>query len=152
MAVDIDELRRMLLANVPLIQHMAVDIAEWQPGRVVVEAPLEPNLNTHGTAFGGSLFCVATLAGWALTHLTLRDEGFMPSVWVLRGEIDYRRPVRGCLRATATLAPDDWEALCPPFSLGHRAQVEIPILIEEDGRACVSLLARYAAMPVESHQ
>ena len=34
-------------------------------GAAVLRAPFAPNANYKGTAFGGSLFCVAVLTGWA---------------------------------------------------------------------------------------
>ena len=48
--------RNKLKEQVPLIAHMGIDVVSWDGATVVVEAPLEPNINTHGTAFGGSLY------------------------------------------------------------------------------------------------
>jgi thioesterase domain-containing protein len=142
----LDTVRRKLAAGVPLISHMGVELVSWSPGEVIVEAPLEPNLNTHGTAFGGSLYCVAAMAGWAMTHLTLRQAGVMPSVWVVRGEVEYLRPVRGRLRAVATLSAESGEALCVSFRQRGKAKAAIDIAVVEDGEVCVRLKALYAAV------
>lgn len=138
--------RHKLGNGVPLIGHMQLDVAGWQPGQVIVEAPLTPNLNTHGTAFGGSLYCVASMAGWALTHLTLMDAGFMPSVWIVKGEINYLRPVRGALRATATLSADAREAFVGQFRARGKGKVVVDICVQEEGQDCVLLSAMYAAV------
>jgi thioesterase domain-containing protein len=142
----LDTVRRKLAAGVPLISHMGVELVSWSPGEVIVEAPLEPNLNTHGTAFGGSLYCVAAMAGWAMTHLTLMQAGFTPSVWVLRGEVDYLRPVRGRLRAVATLPAESREALCVSFRQRGKGKVAVDVAIIENGETCVRLKALYAAV------
>ncbi len=138
--------RHKLGDGVPLIGHMQLDVVSWQPGEVVVEAPLSPNLNTHGTAFGGSLYCVASMAGWAMTHLTLMDAGLMPSVWIVKGEINYMRPVRGALRATASLSGEARAALVDQFRSRGKAKVTVDIRVQEEGQDCVLLSAMYAAV------
>lgn len=138
--------RHKLGDGVPLIGHMQLDVVSWQPGEVVVEAPLSPNLNTHGTAFGGSLYCVASMAGWAMTHLTLMDAGLMPSVWIVKGEINYIRPVRGALRATASLSGEARAALVDQFRSRGKAKVTVDIRVQEEGQDCVLLSAMYAAV------
>ncbi len=40
---------------------------------VVLRAPLAPNANHKGTAFGGSLYSLAVLTGWAWAHALSRD-------------------------------------------------------------------------------
>lgn len=142
--------RHKLGDGVPLIGHMQLDVMSWQPGEVVVEAPLSPNLNTHGTAFGGSLYCVASMAGWAMTHLTLMDAGLMPSVWIVKGEINYMRPVRGALRATASLSGEARAALVDQFKSRGKAKVTVDIRVQEEGQDCVLLSAMYAAVTQET--
>ncbi len=138
--------RQKLHEGVPLIGQMQLDVIDWQPGQVSVEAPLAPNINTHGTAFGGSLYVVASMAGWSLMHLTLMNAGFLPSVWVVKGEINYRRPVRGALRATATLAPEVCDTLVEQFRRNGKAKATIDIHLREEGQECVHLSALFAAM------
>lgn len=142
--------RHKLGDGVPLIAHMQLDVVSWQPGEVVVEAPLRPNLNTHGTAFGGSLYCVASMAGWAMTHLTLMDAGLMPSVWIVKGEINYMRPVRGALRATASLSGETRATLVDQFRSRGKAKVTVDIRVQEEGQDCVLLSAMYAAVTQET--
>ncbi|CBL44336.1 Hypothetical protein HDN1F_07530 [gamma proteobacterium HdN1] len=145
-----EELRRFaarkLREGVPLVNHMQLDITDWQPGIVTVEAPLAPNLNTHGTAFGGSLYCLGSMAGWALMHLTLMDAGFLPSVWIVKGEINYRRPVKGTLRATASLSEEARAALVEQFRSQGKAKATITIVTQENGENCVEVNALFAAV------
>lgn len=138
--------RHKLREGVPLIGQMQLDVIDWQPGLVTVEAPLAPNINTHGTAFGGSLYCVASMAGWSLMHLTLMSAGFLPSVWVMKGEISYRRPVRGVLRATASMTPEACGALIESFGRAGKAKSQVDILMQEEGQDCVQLSALFAAV------
>jgi thioesterase domain-containing protein len=111
-----------LRSQVPLMAHMKVDLVSWDGATLVLEAPLEPNLNTHGTAFGGSLYNVAAMAGWGAVHLTLMDAGHTTGVWVVKGEIEYKSPVRGVLRAVATVSAE--QRACA-ISAGRRAASQV---------------------------
>jgi thioesterase domain-containing protein len=143
---SLDKVREKLKGQVPLVQHMGVDVVSWQPGEVVVEAPLEPNLNTHGTAFGGSLYCVATMCGWTLVHLTLMDAGFDPSVWVTRGEVTYHKPVAGTISARVVADTQTCESLVEAYRSKGRARADLTVQIHnEQGELALTLEASFAA-------
>lgn len=142
----LDYVRHKLRSQVPLIEHMGVDVVAWDGRTVVVEAPLAPNLNTHGTAFGGSLYNVAAMTGWSAVHLTLMDAGHTPSVWVVKGEIEYKTPVRGVLRGTATVSEESRAQLIQNYESKGRAKVAIDVVIREGEQDAVLLKAVYAAM------
>lgn len=92
-----DGVERFLHEQIPLSRAMSVRVRAWQDGELVLAAPLEANHNHLGTAFGGSLAALATLAGYALLWLELGDPA--AHIVVRRSEIDYLSPVRGELRA-----------------------------------------------------
>ncbi|MCG8672172.1 MAG: thioesterase domain-containing protein [Pseudomonadales bacterium] len=142
---SLDIVREKLKGQVPLVQHMGVDIVEYQPGYVAVEAPLEPNLNTHGTAFGGSLYCVATMCGWSLVHLTLMDAGFEPNVWVTKGEVIYAKPVTGNLRAQVKASDEVLDGLREQYQSKARAKVQLTVEIYQGEDLALTLTATYAA-------
>ena len=142
----LDYVRHKLRSQVPLIAHMGVDLISWDGASVIVEAPLEPNLNTHGTAFGGSLYNVAAMTGWSAVHLTLMDAGHTPSVWVAKGEIDYKAPVRGILRGMATVTDESRQQLLQGYETKGRAKITIDVVIREGEQDAVLLKAVYAAM------
>ena len=142
----LDHVRHKLRSQVPLIAHMGVDLLSWDGATVMVEAPLEPNLNTHGTAFGGSLYNVAAMTGWSAVHLTLMDAGHTPSVWVAKGEIDYKAPVRGTLCGIATVTDESRHHLLHAYETKGRAKITIDVVIREGHQDAVLLKAVYAAM------
>lgn len=137
--------RQKLKGQVPLVEHMQVDVTEYEPGRVVVEAPLQPNINTHGTAFGGSLYCVATMCGWSLVHLTLLDAGFEPNVWVTKAEVNYHKPVTGTIRAQVKASEQQREALVEAFRSKGRARISLQVEIYNNEELALTLLAGFAA-------
>ena len=145
MSQHLETVRQKLKGQVPLVQHLGVDIVAYEPGRVVIEAPLEPNINTHGTAFGGSLYCIATMCGWSLVHLTLMDAGYEPNVWVTKGEVVYHAPVKGVIRAVVQATPQQCAELVEQYAEKARARLSLEVAIHQDEQLALTLNASFAA-------
>lgn len=143
---NLDHVRAKLKEQVPLITHMGIDVVGWDGATVKVEAPLQPNLNTHGTAFGGSLYCVGAMTGWSAVHLTLMEAGHLPSVWLAKGEVSYLKPVRGTLRGTTTITEDQRQQIISTYESKGRVKVPVDLIIEEQGEEAVRMSALYVAM------
>lgn len=92
------ELEAFLQEKIPLTRALGVRVIEVGE-RVVLEAPLAPNLNHLGSAFGGSLHALPTLACYTALWTVLREAGLDSHVIVKSSAARYREPVRGVLRA-----------------------------------------------------
>ena len=66
----LQELNDYLNRHVPLFRAMQAQIERCDVTRLALTAPLEPNVNDKGTAFGGSMAAIAALTGWTMTTLT----------------------------------------------------------------------------------
>ena len=88
-------LQDKIRAAIPLSDAMQFSIEALELDSIRVRAPLQPNVNIHGTGFAGSLYSLAVLTGWALcTHLL--DELDLEAELVLsKAEIRYHAPVTG---------------------------------------------------------
>jgi thioesterase domain-containing protein len=92
-------LAAFLHEKIPLTHAMGVTVAESNAHRLVLEAPLDKNINHLGTAFGGSLHTLPTLACYAGLWTLLREAGIDGHVVVKRSQACYREPVKGPLHA-----------------------------------------------------
>lgn len=102
-------LEAFLHEKIPLTKAMSLHVAESSAHRLVLEAPLGPNRNHLGTAFGGSLHTLPILACYSALWTLLREAGLDGHVVVRNSAADYRQPVKGriravCPRPTADLA------------------------------------------------
>jgi thioesterase domain-containing protein len=95
------ELQDRIHRHIPLAKAMQFSIDELDSGAIRVSAPLEPNINIHGTGFAGSIYSLAVLTGWALCTHILEDAQVDAELVVARGEIRYRAPVSGELHCAA---------------------------------------------------
>lgn len=131
---------------IPLITHMGIRVTRVARDGVRLSAPLGPNRNHIGTAFGGSLHGLATLASWGLLWLLLRETPGMEIV-VRESRMRYTAPARS-----------DLEAFCPtpnPGMLGQffrnlerrgKAGLELPSRVECREEVCADFEGSFVAL------
>ncbi len=131
---------------IPLTEAMQIDEIEYSGGLLRLGAPLEPNLNDKGTGFAGSIASIATLSGWCLLTLWLRDRGIDADVMIAKSEQRYLAPVTGRLEAIASL-PDDnvVEQFWQRFQEKQRARLPISVAIGNE-KVLFELQGDYAAV------
>lgn len=144
-----DELLReateYLHEQIPLTRAMGARVASYGGGQLVVTAPLAANHNHLGTAFGGSLGAIATLAGYALVWLEIGDRS--AHVVIRESSIRFRRPVRGELRAVCH-APDAaaLAAFRADFAKRGKARLVLRVEIPQDGERAVEFEGTFVAI------
>lgn len=122
-------LQTLLHREVPLSRYMGVGAQDYNGGMLVLSAELDPNINIHGTAFGGSMYSLAALCGWSLLRLRLEKLSLQAEVVLGSARIDYREPVRSQLIARAACEASDFNAFAERVRGGRRASVEVPVAL-----------------------
>ena len=102
----IEYLQRRLDREFPLARHIGVRADSVDDRRVVLRAPFAPNANYKGTAFGGSLYSVAVLAGWAWVTRYLAARGLAADAVIQESSVRFLSPVQGELRARTAAPPE----------------------------------------------
>ena len=102
-----EALQSYLHTHIPLSAAMDVEVLEASPDRVRLAAPIEPNLNMHGTAFGGSGATLALLAAWSALHLRLEQDSLQSQLVIHRSTMEYLLPIHGKFTAVASLKNTD---------------------------------------------
>jgi thioesterase domain-containing protein len=80
--------------QIPLAAAMHIEIETLTAAEIVVRADLAANRNLHGTAFAGSLFSVAALAGWGMTWALLDARRIRGHIVLAESRIRYVRAVK----------------------------------------------------------
>ena len=138
---------RSQLCAIPLARQMQIEIAHAGDGRLRLRAPLAPNINDKGSAFGGSLVSLMTLAGWGLATWQLARAGVPADVYVADSSVRYLAPLYDTLEAEAWLEEGQWEEFAATFRQRGRARCRIAarIVLPDGGDASV-LSGRYVAL------
>ncbi len=140
-------LEAFLHAKIPLSRAMGLRVIE-SGAQVVLEAPLDKNVNHLGTAFGGSLHTLPTLAGYAAVWTLLGEAGLDGHVVVKRSSASYRQPVTGTLRAVCGRpAPEIVNAFIADLRRHKKARMELNAVVEgADGKPAVEFSGTFVAV------
>ena len=142
---SLHETEKFLHDQIPLTLAMGVEVRSWDGQELCLTAPLEPNHNHLGTAFGGSLSALTTLAGYSLLWLLLGDRE--AHIVIRESSMRYRHPVRGELRALCRHPGDEaWQAFHAQFTSSGKARLTLQVVIVEDDRVCVEFEGVFVAL------
>ena len=140
---SLDSLRRLLAEEIPLADRLGVTVAAAGEGWVVLAAPLEFNRNHEGTAFGGSLNAVATLAGWSAVWWSLEEAAVSGVVVIQDSAVRFRRPVTGDFQATASLDPDRVARLIEAVARKGKGRITVDVTVGDADGPAVEFAGRY---------
>jgi thioesterase domain-containing protein len=96
-----DYLQHRIVSEFALARHIGIVVESADDAAVVLRAPLAPNANYKGTAFGGSLYSLAVLTGWAWVTRHLDARGMAADAVIQESSMRFLTPVQGELRASA---------------------------------------------------
>jgi thioesterase domain-containing protein len=143
----LDALNNQYLA-MPPVAAMGIRAVAFDGERLQLQAPLAANINDKGSAFGGSMAGMMTLAGWGLLTLKLEAAGLVADVYVADSQIRYLRPLLSDLHAQAWLEPSlDWGLFLDTFRQRGRARAGVLASLQgPDGEPVAELSGRFAAL------
>lgn len=134
-----DYLQTVLNKEIPITQALQVKVKGWTNNQLKLLLPLQPNVNHLSTAFGGSLYCGAVLAGWGWMHLRLKELGIEDAHIVIQdGQISYPYPVLG--DAIVECYPPDeesWQKFVRVFERRSKGRLSLDTSIIYDGKKAV---------------
>jgi thioesterase domain-containing protein len=94
-----DYLQNRIDREIMLAKPMGVIVEAADETAVVLRAPLAPNSNHKGTAFGGSLYSLSVLTGWAWITRVLATRQVDADAVIQESSMRFLAPVHGEMRA-----------------------------------------------------
>lgn len=141
----IQELNDYLNHHVPLFAAMQGQLQSGERG-LRIAAPLAPNINDKGIAFGGAMAALAALTGWALTRTTLQEHGEMGEIVIIESTQKFLRPLRGDI-VTEGQRPDAEavQRFMQRYRQHGKARWTIDVVIHADGQPAMTFTGQYGA-------
>lgn len=99
--LDRAALQAYLLERIAPAQALGLTVEAADSTGVTIAAPFDCNANDKGTAFAGSLYSVAALAGWALLMRLCAARSLDAEVMLQSASSEFLTPVRTAFRAVA---------------------------------------------------
>ena len=143
-ALVIQEINDYLNRYVPLFQAMQARLERCDAAGLSLVAPLEPNINDKGIAFGGSMTALAALTGWALTRTTLQAHGETAEIVITESTQKFLRPVRGDI-VTECQRPDaeTVERFILRYRQRGKARWTVEVVIRAEGESAMTFTGQY---------
>lgn len=133
--------------HIPISADLGTRVVQVSSDVVLLEAPLEPNINHRSTVFGGSLSAVAILAGWAMVHFRLRQEGFEVRTVIHENTVRYERPAHGDFQARCEApSPETWARFARAVSRRGRGRIKVRVDLVSGGEVVGHCTSRYVAL------
>ena len=99
-AFGADYLQQLINREIMLAKPMGIIVEAADETAVVLRAPLAPNANHKGTAFGGSLYSIAVLTGWAWITRFLATRKLDAEAVIQESSMRFLAPVHGEMRSS----------------------------------------------------
>lgn len=137
------------LRSMPPVHALGLQFEAYDGTHLRLHAPLAPNINDKGCAFGGSLASLATLSAWGLASIKLLEAGHAGAeVYVQDSSLRYLAPLYGDLLARATLEPgQDWADFIATYAERGKARARLQSELRcADGTLACSFEGRFVAL------
>ncbi|USD65194.1 bifunctional GNAT family N-acetyltransferase/hotdog fold thioesterase [Vibrio sp. SCSIO 43136] len=139
------ELQQRWEQQIPISDKMGIKINQYTGYRFECAAQLNPNLNPHNTMFAGSAFTLATLTGWGMTWLLMKERNLQADIVLADSHIRYRHPVTESPLAVTSL--DGISGDLDRLENGRRARVIIKTIIYSGDVEAVEFTGTYMLLP-----
>jgi len=141
-------LQDFFMLNVPLARAAEISVHSYDGNALVLQAPLEPNINDKGTAFGGSIYVLCVASGWGMSSIKAKELQLDGELVVAKAEIEYLRPLDEMLSAEV-VSPDDVAIahFKDSFERHGKAQFDLEAVVKNRaGKACARFRGKYALL------
>ncbi len=139
------ELQKRWEDQIPISDKMGIKINQYTGYQFECSAQLNPNLNPHNTMFAGSAFTLATLTGWGMTWLLLKERGMHGDIVLADSTIRYRHPVEQNPVASTSL--DGISGDLDRLASGRKARIIIHVVIYSGDTPAVDFIGTYMLLP-----
>jgi thioesterase domain-containing protein len=131
-AFGADYLQQRIDREIMLARPMGVVVESANDSSLVLRAPLAPNANHKGTAFGGSLYSLAVLTGWAWLTRFLATRKLDAEAVIQESNMRFLKPVHGEMRACLEIpAAADIEKFQKMLVRASRGRIRLQVKMHE---------------------
>ncbi len=130
---------------IPLSRAMGLKVLALDEETLTLGAPLALNHNHAGTAFAGSLYAIASLAGWAMLRQLVDREDLSAELVLGEARIRYHRPYEGELTASVHLPRAEQQRILDALLLGESARLRLNVHIPDAEQPAASFQGTYFA-------
>lgn len=136
--------------TIPISEQMGIKLHQYTGNTLEARASLNKNINLHGSMFAGSIYSLATLTGWGMIFLQLKQRGLPGDIVLGDGNIHYHKPVTQQPRAICNI-----ETLDGNFNRVERNQkcrLKLQVNIKDGDRPVAEFMGTYWVLPKKASE
>lgn len=143
--MDAKKLEKYLYDHIPITQALGMRVDKASKESVIVNALFANNINHKMTAFGPSLYAVATVSCWGLLYMNLQHAS--SDIVIVRSDIDYFVPVTSDFCAKCDIPSEQiWLPFIKILQRKGKAKVSLASTIFQGEKLAVSFSGEFAAL------
>ncbi|WP_162810450.1 bifunctional GNAT family N-acetyltransferase/hotdog fold thioesterase [Vibrio cholerae] len=139
------ELQDRWCKYIPISDKMGIKIQQYTGYQFQCCAQLNPNLNPHNTLFAGSAFTLATLTGWGMAWLLMRERDLQGDIVLVDSHIRYRHPV--VQNPVASTSLDGISGDLDRLESGRKARIVVRVIISSGEVEAIEFIGTYMLIP-----
>lgn len=144
MAAEQQHLQQVLNEEIPITSALGIQVMEYTGSSLTLSAPLASNTNHKRTAFGGSLYSIAVLAGWGLLYLRLRALGLTGHIVIQESHVRYMHPVSEDIIVTCNIESEAYfQKFINFFNRKDIARISLVSLINQNSDTALEFEGNY---------
>lgn len=144
------ELQNEWHQTIPLSNKMNIRITHYNGSMLNTQISVDGNQNPHHTLFAGSLFSQATLTGWGLIWLMMKEQNLDGTIILTESSIRYHKPIKTKPIASTTLDTLSGDLLRLTRKKVARLNLEVQLL--DDSLHCATFTGTYLVLPKSYEQ
>ena len=144
--IDLTQFEAECQRDIPLLTAMQLALVDYEDLALTMEAPLAPNINNKGTAFGGSIASICLFGGWAVSTLAFMDHGIdNTEVVVFQNAMTFIRPARGHLVIKVRIERKEFDACLARLQsdVDERIRFNVAVELFHDDKLCATMRGVY---------
>ncbi|GAA03017.1 bifunctional GNAT family N-acetyltransferase/hotdog fold thioesterase [Photobacterium leiognathi] len=140
------ELQTLWQQQIPISDKMGIKINQYTGYRFEVSALFNANLNPNEFMFAGSIFTMATLAGWGFIWLLLKERGLEGNIVLVDSHIRYSSPVTERPKAVSTV--ENLRGDIDRLAKGRKGRISIDVNVYSGTNIASSFTGTYLILPL----
>jgi len=147
MNILIEKLLTKLHKEIPVTAHMGINIESYDGKTLVLTSPVALNINDKSTAFGGSLYSLAVLAGWGLLYLKTLQKEIVADIAIYKSSTTFKRAAKSDLRAVCQASGKIFDELFTNFQTFNKAKISLETIVYSAEKLAVKFTGQYVLLP-----
>ena len=131
--------------TIPITEQMGIKLHQYTGRTLETRASLNKNINLHGTMFAGSIFSLATLTGWGMIFLQLKEKGLQGEIVLGDGNIHYHKPITMQPRALCHI--ESLNGKFETLETGKKCQIKLTVAILDGDNAVAEFSGVFWILP-----